>query len=116
MSALYSSFMERKSKLRKTSEILSYLTGIDKKYFTFLNLTVAECEALEKGIFFSLPVVKTEDGNYIKLFSVANNHYTDLKIENGYFYVDKTRYIIDPMFFDEDSIRKWCRKKMYNIN
>ncbi len=116
MSLLYNSFMKRKSRFAKTATILSSLTGIDKEYFITIAFTLAECEALEKGIFISLPVVKTEDGYYTKLSVIAENHYTDLKIENGYFYVNKAKYIIDPMFFDEDSIRKWCRKKMYDIN
>lgn len=111
----FSSYMNWKSALSKAIEILSSLTGIDKEYLT-IQLTSAEVEAIKKGIFISLPVVKAEDGYYMKLSRVAENHYTDLKIENGYFYVGETKYIIDPMFFDEDSIRKWCKKKNYDIN
>ena len=111
----FSSYMNWKSALSKAIEILSSLTGIDKEYLT-MELNSAEVEAIEKGIFISLPVVKTEDGYYIKLSRIAENHYTDLRIENGYFCVDETKYIIDPMFFDEDSIRKWCKKKNYDIN
>ena len=112
----YSAYMSWKSELSKAVSLLSSLTGIDKEYLLAMQLTSAEVEAIEKGIFISLPVVKTEDGFYTKLSRVAENHYTDLKIENGYFYVDETKYIIDPMFFDEDSIRKWCKKKNYDIN
>ena len=111
----FSSYMNWKSALSKAIEILSSLTGIDKEYLT-MELNSAEVEAIEKGIFISLPVVKTEDGYYVKLSRIAENHYTDLRIENGYFYVGETKYIIDPMFFDEDSIRKWCKKKNYDIN
>ena len=112
----FSSYMNWKSALSKAVEILSSLTGIDKECLLTIELNSAEVEAIEKGIFISLPVVKTEDGYYIKLSRIAENHYTDLKIENGYFYVGETKYIIDPMFFDEDSIRKWCHKKNYDIN
>lgn len=116
MSSLYNSYRERAGRFDKIAGILSYLTGINKEKLITITFTIAESEAIEKGIFISLPVVKTEDGYYTRLSAIADNHYTDLKIENGYFYVDKTKYIIDPMFFDEDSIRKWCRKKMYDIN
>ena len=111
----FSSYMNWKSALSKAIEILSSLTGIDKEHLT-MELNSAEVEAIEKGIFISLPVVKTEDGYYTKLSRIAENHYTDLRIENGYFYVGETKYIIDPMFFDEDSIRKWCKKKNYDLN
>ena len=111
----FSAYMSWKSELSKAIAHLSSLTGIDKEYLT-MELNSAEVEAIEKGIFISLPVVKTEDGYYIKLSRIAENHYTDLRIENGYFYVGETKYIIDPMFFDEDSIRKWCKKKNYDIN
>ena len=112
----FSAYMSWKSELSKAIANLSSLTGIDKEYLLAMQLTSAEVEAIEKGIFISLPVVKTEDGYYIKLSRIAENHYTDLRIENGYFYVGETKYIIDPMFFDEDSIRKWCKKKNYDIN
>ena len=112
----YGAYMSWKSELSKAVSLLSSLTGIDKEYLLAMQLTSAEVEAIEKGIFISLPVVKTEDGYYTKLSNCAYNHYTDLKIENGYFYVGETKYIIDPMFFDEDSIRKWCEKKNYDIN
>ena len=111
----FSAYMSWKSELSKAIAHLSSLTGIDIEYLT-MELNSAEVEAIEKGIFISLPVVKTEDGYYIKLSRIAENHYTDLRIENGYFYVGETKYIIDPMFFDEDSIRKWCKKKNYDIN
>lgn len=112
----FSAYMNWKSELSKAVELLSSLTGIDKIYLLTMQLNSAEVEAIEKGIFISLPVVKTEDGYYIKLSRIAENHYTDLRIENGYFYVGETKYIIDPKFFDEDCIRKWCKKKNYDIN
>lgn len=112
----FNAFMNWKSELSKAITVLSSLTGIDKEHLHTIQLTSAEVEAIEKGIFISLPVVKAEDGYYMKLSRVAENHYTDLKIENGYFYVGETKYIIDPMFFDEDSIRKWCKKKNYDLN
>ena len=112
----FSAYMNWKSELSKAVELLSSLTGIDKVYLLTMQLNSAEVEAIEIGIFIPLPVIKTENGYYTKLSNCAHNHYTDLKIENGYFYVGETKYIIDPMFFDEDSIRKWCKKKNYDIN
>lgn len=113
---MVSSWFKHKKDLEKVRDFLAKNFGIEPNSLIAANFNYAECTAILNKVFISLPIVKTEDGYYVRLESVAEGHFTGIRIQDNFLFVEKAKYIIDPRFFDTDAIRKWCKRKGYEIN
>ena len=111
-----SSWIRHKKELNEAKDFLIENFGIEPKSLIATSFNVAECAAILNKVFISLPIIKTVDGYYIRLDSVAEGHFTGIRIEDNFLFVETKKYIIDSRFFDADAIRKWCQRKGYEIN
>ena len=114
--SLVSAWIRHKTELNEAKDFLIKNFGIEPFSLTATSFNAAECNAILNRVFISLPIVKTVDGYYVRLDSVAEGHFTGIRIIDNILFVETKKYIIDPRFFDADTIRKWCKRKGYEIN